>query len=374
MEMDPEANLKLKVRLLTQGATLPEGYDSVRKGGAGPVGARYFILPNGKPCGIPIRKGETAEQFGSASLEPLNEDGLWLYDSEIELQEVVKPTFYDLEVDEGIPYWKIALLHGSSCLATTVYQKCRYWSQGTQCKFCTIPTSLQMGTTILEKEPAQVAEVVIAGEKDGLIEHVLLTTGTPEGSDAGGKRMVAISREIRRVSNLPIAVQLEPPRELSILDELSDAGVNSVGIHLETADDNIRKRVCPGKYDYASVEEYERIWEKAVEIFGRGEVSTFLLHGLGERTDETLRYIRHLAEIGVTTIVAPIRPAPGSQIPNFIPSYVGELGASIAFYKIAGKILLENNLNPNRVSAGCSKCGACTPIQEAYDWAESVMQ
>ena len=55
-ELSSEEMLRLKVRLLTEGATLPKGHVTGRKGGAGPTGARYFILPNGRSCGIPIRK------------------------------------------------------------------------------------------------------------------------------------------------------------------------------------------------------------------------------------------------------------------------------------------------------------------------------
>ena len=42
--MDTEDLLRLKIRLLTEGATLPESEYSGRKGGAGPIGGP-------KPCG-----------------------------------------------------------------------------------------------------------------------------------------------------------------------------------------------------------------------------------------------------------------------------------------------------------------------------------
>ena len=43
--MDADALLRLKVRLLTEGATLPESEWSGRKGGAGPVGSAEPGLP-----------------------------------------------------------------------------------------------------------------------------------------------------------------------------------------------------------------------------------------------------------------------------------------------------------------------------------------
>jgi hypothetical protein len=44
---------------------------------------------------------------------------------------------------------------------------------------------------------------------------------------------------------------------------------------------------------------------------------------------------------------------------------------SVDFYRKIGSILYRNNLNPKKTTAGCHSCGGCTPIQEAYDWAES---
>ena len=37
-----------------------------------------------------------------------------------------RPKYYDLETADGVPYWKIALLHLDS-LASTVVQTCGYW-------------------------------------------------------------------------------------------------------------------------------------------------------------------------------------------------------------------------------------------------------
>ena len=120
--MKAEKELQLKVRLLTEGASLPESESQGRKGGAGPVGGRYFQLPNGRSCGIPIRTGEMAKRYNSAPLEPTNNPDIWIYDNSIEFKLIPKPKFYELKTSDGIEYEKIALLHGSRTLATTVFQ------------------------------------------------------------------------------------------------------------------------------------------------------------------------------------------------------------------------------------------------------------
>ncbi len=56
----------------------------------------------------------------------------------------LRPRFYDLATAEGVPYWKIATLHGRDVLATTVLQECvRYQSRAKTCQFCAIGQSLE---------------------------------------------------------------------------------------------------------------------------------------------------------------------------------------------------------------------------------------
>jgi len=367
--MDNEQMLRLKVRLLTEGASLPEGEWSGRRGGAGPVGSRYFVLPNGRPCGVPIRRGESARRFGSAALTRTKKAGVWLYDGTVRLTEVPRPAFYDLATAEGVPYSKIALLHGNSTLATTVYQSCRYWQKGNQCRFCTIASSYLSGDTLLEKTPDQIAEVLRAAEEEGVATDMLLTTGTPDTPDMGAEKLIAVIRKVREISKIPIGVQLEPPQNSRFIDEISAAGANAIGLHIESADEEVRAEVCPGKYGYGSVELYRRSWLHAVGLFGRGNVSTFLLYGLGEDRVTMLNMVNDLASSGVMPVVTPCRPAPGSHLAATTPTYVDALDEAVEFYKRVGQILADHGLNPAQTSAGCHRCGGCSPIQEAYDWA-----
>lgn len=363
--------LRLKVRLLAEGARIPEGEQKGRKGGAGPVGARYFILPNGRTCGIPIRQGAAANTYNSATLEPTDDSEIWIYDDSVELRIVPPPKFYDLTTEDGIAYPKIALLHGSNTLATTVYQTCRYWNYGTQCKFCTIPTSYAAGDTILQKTPEQFVEVLKAAEHEGVVKNVLLTTGTPENPDEGLKLLIRMVEAIREASSVPIGVQFEPLVNRDLIRDVANAGANAVGIHIESADETVREEMCPGKFQYGPLDLYQRNWQHALDFFDRGNVSTFLLYGLGEDMEKTLALVEELAEVGVLPVVTPVRPSRGSQLADYVPTYVGNLDSSTEFYKKIGTLLFDNGLNPENTFAGCHKCGGCTPNQEAYDWAAS---
>ncbi len=55
-----------------------------------------------------------------------------------------QPKFYARFTADGIPYWKIAVLHSADVLATTVLQNCiRYQNRTTTCQFCAIGQSLK---------------------------------------------------------------------------------------------------------------------------------------------------------------------------------------------------------------------------------------
>ena len=178
-----------------------------------------------------------------------------------------------------------------------------------------------------------------------------------------------IIEAIREVSRVPVGVQFEPPVEKEWIRDVANAGANAIGMHIESADESIREEMCPGKLEYGPLDLYRRSWLYALDYLGRGNVSTFLLYGLGENPEKTLTLARELADEGVLPVVTPVRPGYGSQLANFIPTYVNDLNASVEFYKKIGTILYENDLNPENTAAGCHKCGGCTPGQEAYDWA-----
>jgi radical SAM protein (TIGR04043 family) len=147
---------------------------------------------------------------------------------------ISRPRFYDYFTSDGLPCSKIALLHGSDCLATSVIQTCLYWHSEKRCRFCGIELSLENGQTIGRKTPDQLAEVArIAKSVDG-VRHSVLTTGTDKPP---GREILVLSEcasAIKKATDLPVHAQCLPPSELARLCELREAGVDTVGIHIDT--------------------------------------------------------------------------------------------------------------------------------------------
>jgi radical SAM protein (TIGR04043 family) len=257
---------------------------------------------------------------------------------------------------DGVPYWKIALLHLDS-IASTVVQKCIYWDTPEQCAFCGIELT-RGGQTVPVKTPAMLAEVCTAArDHDGAVD-VTLTTGSLNRRDRGALYIAKCATAIKEACGLPVQVQFEPPDDLTVLDEVHRAGVDAVGIHIETMDPAVLQRVAAGKAQ-CGVEGYFRTWERAVEVFGRGAVTTYVLLGMGEDPAITEAGIRRATEMGVYPFVVPLRPVPGTLMENAPPpdpDYVASM------YRATSAMIADAGLDHTAAKAGCARCQACSGL------------
>ncbi|MFX1301207.1 MAG: radical SAM protein [Promethearchaeota archaeon] len=368
--------LRLKVAMLTRGVHFPSDELSGRTGGAGPTLGSYFLLNDEILVNAPIRTGQQLELFHAIELQPLEGNQLEIgFEGKIfPVQLVAAPEFYQDRLSDGTPMTHIALMHGTDCLATTIVQHCDYFDQGLECQFCSITVSLEQGNTILRKSPDQFLKVLKAAKKEKRASHLTLTMGTPDRPDRGVHEYIEFVSAIRKQSDVPIHAQLEPPDSSDQLRALKDAGVDTVGIHLEIYDDDLRKHYCPGKFYNASFFDYYSAWRQAVRIFGRGQVSTFILLGLGENPEQLHQGFKTTIEIGVIPVPVPCRPNPGSHLEDYIPPYVEDLDQIVDVYLDCAQLLYAHTLDPRTHSAGCVRCGGCTALTEAYQVIEAMQE
>lgn len=331
-----------------------------RRGGAGPSDHTPFTI-DGATVMVPIHNAPAfespylVEKPDAHGNSRISRDGIVLGNVSFPL----RPRFYELSTADGIPYSKIATLHGRDVLATTVLQTCiRYQSRTKTCQFCAIGQSLAAGRTIEHKTPAQLAEVAKAAvELDG-VKHMVMTTGTPPGNDRGAAILAESAHAVKTAVDLPIQAQCEPPDDDAWFQRMKDAGVDSIGMHLEAVTPTVRQRIMPGKAQ-VSVERYMSAFEAAVPVFGRGQVSTYILAGLGDSDGEILDICRQLVNIGVYPFVVPFVPIAGTPLeshPTPPPAFMHGILQPLA------QMLHDGGLKSIDVKAGCAKCGACSAL------------
>ena len=333
---------------------------SGRKGGAGPSDHKAMTI-DGTTIMVPIYTETAAKSPYTATLDPASTQAtIQLNDREIASIEFPKPPqFYNLTTADGIPYWKIALLHSQDVLATTVLQTCmRYRNSDTVCQFCAIEQSLTADRTIGRKTPAQLAEVAAAAVRLDGVKHMVMTSGTPNTSDRGAAYLAECAYAIKQSVDLPIQAQCEPPDDFRWFQKLKDAGVDSLGMHLEAITPSVRAQIMPGKAD-VPVEYYFKAFEAAVEVFGRGQVSTYLLAGLGDPVEALVEGCDRLIQLGVYPFVVPFVPISGTPLAHH-PAPSSEMMFDI--YQQVSGLLNRSGMSAKDIKAGCGKCGACSAL------------
>ena len=100
-----------------------------RGSGAGPSADGHLVI-DGLSAAIPRNAVSPFVVDGTRVLL----DGI---DTGLDVEVIDRPKFYDLRTVDGVPYEKLARLHGRDVLATTVVQTCIRYAAEQRCRFCT---------------------------------------------------------------------------------------------------------------------------------------------------------------------------------------------------------------------------------------------
>lgn len=361
--MTPQTR-QLMTELQSSGLRLadPGAGAASRRGGAGPSDHKAVTV-DGHTIMVPVHTSSAwqspfvAEAPGSDGKSALLRGAIPIARIEFPKQ----PRFYAMQTLDGVPYSHIATLHGADVLATTVLQTCiRYESRRKACKFCAIGQSLAAGRTVAHKTPEQLAEVArMAVLLDG-VKHMVMTTGTPPGDDRGAKVLAESAFAIKAAVDLPLQGQCEPPDDDRWFERMRAAGIDTLGMHLEAVTPAVRERIMPGKAS-VPVERYLAAFEASVRVFGRGQVSTYILAGLGDTREDILSMCETLVRLGVYPFVVPFVPISGTPLEDhpapdaaWMRSILEPLGAMVS----------AAHLRSVDIKAGCGKCGACSSLSQ----------
>jgi radical SAM protein (TIGR04043 family) len=354
--------MELRTELQSAGLRLvdPNAGAASRRGGAGPSDHKAVTV-DGVTIMVPVHTSSAWNSPFVAGV-PDESGASALMRGSIPIANISfpkAPRFTQLQTLDGVPYSHIATLHGTDVLATTVLQTCiRYESRKKTCKFCAIGQSLAAGRTIARKTPEQLAEVARAAVLLDGVRHMVLTTGTPPTSDRGAQILCDSASAIKAAVDLPIQAQCEPPDDDRWFERMKASGIDTVGMHLEVVTPEVRARMMPGKAS-VPVSRYMEAFRAAVAVFGWGQVSTYILAGLGDTAEAILSISRELVDIGVYPFVVPFVPISGTPLedhpaptPEFMKSILVPLGA----------MLRDAQMRSADIKAGCGKCGACSSL------------
>lgn len=374
--MDITSTEQLLTELQSRGLRLEDEQAGAasRRGGAGPSDHKAVTV-DGRTIMVPVNSS-AAQASPFVAGAPAADGRVPLRYQTIPIADISfpkQPRFYKLQTLDGIPYWKIATLHGADVLATTVLQTCiRYGRRSTSCQFCAIGESLAGGRTINRKTPEQLAEVARAAVLLDGIKHMVMTTGTPNFTDRGAEILCDSAFAVKAATidqagfanGLPIQAQCEPPDSPRWFTRLKSAGVDALGMHLEAVTQSVREQIMPGKATIG-IDQYMTAFEDAVRVFGRGQVSTYILYGLGDTREAVLDMSERLIALGVYPFVVPFVPIGGTPLEHAHSPSPAEMRELL---QPLGRMLVAAGLKSADIKAGCGKCGACSSLS-AYEQA-----
>jgi biotin synthase-related radical SAM superfamily protein len=117
-------------------------------------------------------------------------------------------------------------------------------------------------------------------------------------------------------------------------------------------------RVAPAKAR-TGIDGYFAAWERAVDLFGRGQVSTYVILGMGEDEAVTIEGCLRAIDLGVYPFVVPLRPVPGSLMEACAPPSAEHMER---VYRRVVPHLRARGLAAGDVRAGCARCQACSAM------------
>jgi radical SAM protein (TIGR04043 family) len=131
-----------------------------------------------------------------------------------------------------------------------------------------------------------------------------------------------------------------------------------LGMHLEAITPEVRAKIMPGKAE-VPVEYYFQAFEAAVQVFGWGQVSTYLLAGLGDSLEDLVAGSDRLIQLGVYPFIVPFVPITDTPLADH-PAPSSEF--MFTLYQQVGALLKQAGISSAAMNAGCAKCGACSAL------------
>ncbi len=128
-----------------------------------------------------------------------------------------------------------------------------------------------------------------------------------------------LAKSILATCGIPISVSCQPLSRKE-MQELAEAGVKRVSVALDAATEELFEKLkgasAGGPYRWRS---HMRALREVVQIFGRNNVSTHLIAGLGESEQEFVKMIQECVDMGVYPAVFAFTPVSGTVMEHNSP-------------------------------------------------------
>jgi biotin synthase len=186
------------------------------------------------------------------------------------------------------------------------------------CGFCPQARESSSKTELLSRvtwpsfPTENVVEAIGSAFKEGKIRRVCIQALNYPGVFT---QLQLLAKSIKQCCPVPVSVSCQPLNKENIA-LLHAAGVDRLGIALDGATEAILNQAKDGCYSWTR--QFE-LFEDALSIFGKGNVSTHVIVGLGETEKEAVETIQRCVDLGVLPALFAFTPIRGTALEGSSP-------------------------------------------------------
>ncbi|MCL5877602.1 MAG: radical SAM protein [Candidatus Bathyarchaeota archaeon] len=216
----------------------------------------------------------------------------------------------------GIAEGKLDAAPTTAYLMTYSADKCR-----ANCGFCPQARDSKSSTQLLARvtwptyPTAQALTALATAVKHKRIQRVCIQTlNYPDVFD----HIEALVTEIKKSAAVPVSVSCQPQNTENIV-RLKAAGVDRLGIALDGATKAVFDQVKGGCYCW---ENLFGLFKAGLAVFGKDNVSTHVIVGLGETEQEVVEIVQRCVDLGVLPALFAFTPVRGTALEESFPPKV----------------------------------------------------
>ena len=241
--------------------------------------------------------------------------------------------------------------HAPGQIFLTLEDRCIY-----HCAFCDLSTEGILHHHYSTEDFLHLIEKAI---KDHNIKNVALTSGIYPTNKKIIEEMCFIITHIK--NNYPtISFGVEPSIfSVEEIQALKQAGADEIKINIQIPDKRLFERICPD-FSYPAV---LQALQDAVALFGKGNVTSNIIYGLGETDASVIEMMNHLSSIGVVPTLRKIRlnNINKKELEQRLQHQIKPISSEriVQLARQQKTILQKYDLTPQTFQTMCHACGCC---------------
>lgn len=346
------ANVSLKLEMLCHGVNFSDAFLNYYKNQLGSIEKRRaYGTGDGVVLDTSIRTPQeiilSSQIIAAANYNPssailidiVNNGPVLRYKTNVIIITFPKrPLSYGKQLSSGEVFEKYITVYGNSTLGVFSPGHCYYFTDGRECKFCSLGAArhgLSDHKMRVRGELAGEAVSLAVMDESTRYLRVLLNGGTIPDYNKGYSMHLDLLERIKN-SNLKTSLEYHlismPPIDFRLFERFKSLG-NKMSMSLEIFNPTLFSEVCPGKAQDYTRDRFLNAFEAAVEILGHGNVYVGFVAGM-EPLDSLIEGIEYFGSKGVVPAVAAFHPDAGSK-------YSGYPRPSTKFLNSLGKKMSE---------------------------------